>query len=477
MSKIAAAYIRVSTDRQDEYSPDSQIKLVKEYAAKHDYEIPEEYIFYDDGISAKTAEKRTQFNHMIALAKEKNPPFCAILVWKFSRFARNQEESIVYKNILRKKGIQVISVSEPIIDSPFGDLIERIIEWMDEYYLINLATEVRRGMAEKAERGEAMVPPAFGYDIVNHEYVINEDEAAIVKEIFNDYLAGVPVRQMTLKLSAKGVVNHRGNSLDVRGINYILENPLYVGKIRWTIDGKGSKSRYKDGSQNVIIVDGKHKPIISQEVWNAVQSKLAETESMYGRYQRREQPVEWMLKGLMRCDCGATLVYTSLKCPSMQCHEYAKGRGKCVVSHSISIKKANRLIIEYLESIVSDKNFRFIANQTTQETIDFESLIHRERIKLNRAKDAYLNGIDTVDEYRANKIRITKAIAELEKKRDKIPTPSIDLDEFSDKVRTVIATIKDPDVSELSKNKALRSIISHIIFKKPDNTFEIHFHT
>ena len=95
--KIAAAYIRVSTEGQDEYSPDSQIKLCKDYAEKNGYLLPEQYIFYDDGISAKTAKKRIQFNRMIALAKDKSRPFSAILVWKYSRFARNQEESIVYK--------------------------------------------------------------------------------------------------------------------------------------------------------------------------------------------------------------------------------------------------------------------------------------------------------------------------------------------------------------------------------------------
>ena len=140
----AAAYIRVSSERQDEYSPDSQIRLIREYAEKNGYEIPDGFVFFDDGISAKSAVRRVEFNRMIAMAKEKTPPFDAILVWKFSRFARNQEESIVYKNLLRKKGIQVISISEPIIDSPFGDLIERIIEWMDEYLsLIHISEPTR----------------------------------------------------------------------------------------------------------------------------------------------------------------------------------------------------------------------------------------------------------------------------------------------------------------------------------------------
>lgn len=82
--------------------------------------------------------------------------FCidVILVWKFSRFARNQEESIVYKSLLSKKhNVEVTSVSEPLVDGPFGSLIERIIEWMDEYYSIRLSGEVTRGMTEKALRG------------------------------------------------------------------------------------------------------------------------------------------------------------------------------------------------------------------------------------------------------------------------------------------------------------------------------------
>ena len=76
---------------------------------------------------------------MIALAKSKEHPIDTIIVWKFSRFARNQEESIVYKSLLKKNDVDVVSISEPLVDGPFGSLIERIIEWMDEYYSIRSA--------------------------------------------------------------------------------------------------------------------------------------------------------------------------------------------------------------------------------------------------------------------------------------------------------------------------------------------------
>ena len=137
--KIGAACVRVSTDDQVEYSPASQIEKIREHAKREGYIIPDEYIFQDDGISGKYARKRPAFMMMIAMAKQSPPPFDCIFVWEFSRFARNQEESIVYKNLLAKNGVSVRSVREPLADSPFASLIERIIEWMDEYYLISLA--------------------------------------------------------------------------------------------------------------------------------------------------------------------------------------------------------------------------------------------------------------------------------------------------------------------------------------------------
>ena len=172
--RIGAAYIRVSDERPDEYSPDSQLKKIREYAAKEGYLIPDEYVFYDDGISGKSTKRRDDFNRMIAIAKEKTHPFDVIYVWKFSRFARNQEESMVYKNLLRKKGVTVVSVSEPIPEGHFGSLIERIIEWTDEYYLVNLGAEVMRGMTEKASRGEPTCAPPFCYIMNDGKYYTDQ---------------------------------------------------------------------------------------------------------------------------------------------------------------------------------------------------------------------------------------------------------------------------------------------------------------
>ena len=162
--KTAAVYIRVSTDEQAEYSPDSQLTEAKAYAARHGILISPEHIYTDVGISGRKATKRPEFMKMISAAKEKPSPFDVILVWKYSRFARNQEESILYKSLLSKEcNVEVVSITEETGDSVFGSLIERIIEWMDEFYSIRLSEEVTTKMTYAAERGQIMSIAPFGY--------------------------------------------------------------------------------------------------------------------------------------------------------------------------------------------------------------------------------------------------------------------------------------------------------------------------
>ena len=130
-------------------------------------------VFFEIGISGRKADKRPEFQKMIGLAKSSDHPVDVILVWKFSRFARNQEESIVYKSLLRKQSnVDVVSVSEPLIDGPFGSLIERIIEWMDEYYSIRLSGEVLRGMKEKATKKGYQMSPPLGIVLLETEILI-----------------------------------------------------------------------------------------------------------------------------------------------------------------------------------------------------------------------------------------------------------------------------------------------------------------
>ena len=108
-----ALYARVSSDKQDtDLSISAQLKALREYAEKKGYTVVKEYA--DEAESGRSID-RPGFQQMIADSKKKPPRFNAILVWKLSRFARNREDSIVFKTLLRKQGIEVTSINEPVI--------------------------------------------------------------------------------------------------------------------------------------------------------------------------------------------------------------------------------------------------------------------------------------------------------------------------------------------------------------------------
>lgn len=483
--KIGAAYVRVSDERQDEYSPDSQLKKIREYAAKEGYMIPDEFVFYDDGISGKSVKKRDDFNRMIALAKEKTHPFDVIYVWKFSRFARNQEESIVYKNLLRKSGVTVVSVSEPVPDGPFGSLVERVIEWTDAYYLINLAVEVSRGMEEKFSRGEPTCAPPFGYIMRDKMYYPDEEsgKANIVREVFNLYATGVKQREIAVMLGDRGVRTKRGNVPDNRFVDYMLTNPCYIGKLRRSPDGTRAMSRRHVDDENIMVTDGHHEPLISLELWDTVQRVREAQKKAYPKYARNSQPIDYMLKGLVRCSaCGATLIcngVTSGKAKSrcLQCHNYA--RGTCHTSHSITLPKVEAAFKEGLRQAVGAKQFVIAPTKpkaSDPTAVDYDKLIEVEERRLARAKEAYLAEIDTIEQYANNKKDITARLDGLKAKRDKQISIEVDVDTFAEKVMGILEFIERDDVTVSAKNEALRTIIEAIIYEKAKGNLAIIFH-
>ena len=483
--KIGAAYIRVSDERQDEYSPDSQLKKIREHAAKDGCYIPDEYVFYDDGISGKSVRKRDDFNRMIAIAKEKTHPFEVIYVWKFSRFARNQEESMVYKNLLQKKGVTVKSVSEPIPEGHFGSLIERIIEWMDEFYLVNLGTEVTRGMTERFSRGEAVVAPPFGYKMGEKTYITDEESGAadIVREIFQRYADGEKQREIAVSLGERGIRTKRGNMPENRWVEYILRNPCYIGKLRYTVDGIRAVSRRDYDNEKIMVIDGHHEPLISMELWEKVQKMLDDQKKAYPKYAKRQQPINYMLKGLVRCSaCDGPIAMASAvsgksKVRTMQCCNY--GRGACHTSHSITMPRIETAFMQGLKKALGEKQFTInpkTPKKSASNQVDYDKFIAVEERRLARAKEAYLAEIDSIEQYAQNKKEITARIEDLKTRQNKEIFQEIDVDAFTKKVAGVVEFIERTDVTDTAKNEALHTIIEKIVYEKAKGNLAIYFH-
>lgn len=473
--KTAAAYIRVSTEEQTEYSPDSQLKAIRKYAKEHDMILPDEFVFMDEGISGRTAGKRPEFQRMIGTAKTTPKPFDTILLWKFSRFARNRQDSIVYKSMLRKQcGIDVVSISEQLGDDNTSVLIEALIEAMDEYYSLNLAEEVKRGMNEKFSRGGVVSQPPFGYKMQDGKFAPDEN-ADTVRMVFDDFLTGSGYRQIAAKLNALGITTKNGNTWGNRNIEYVLTNPVYIGKLRRSEDPKDRTDRYHE---NAELVNGAHEPIITDETFAAVQKRRAALKKQYGRY-ARQAPVEFMLKGMCRCSsCGATLVATQGG-KYLQCHNYA--RGQCAVSHCISAAKITTAVIDRLRTDLEGGELVIeIAAAEKQRPIENEALnaaVAREEKKLERVREAYEAGVDTLAEYKANKSKIQTRIGELKSqiKPARIPTKAEQQERVRGMIRTGLTMLVRDDISETTKNEVLRRFVERVILMKPKGNVEIRY--
>lgn len=478
--RIAAAYIRVSTDDQAELSPDSQLSVIREYAAKNGCIIPDECVYIDEGISGRTAAKRPAFNRMIAAAKETGHPFDCVLVWKFSRFSRNQEESIVYKAMLRKDGIDVISVSEPLIEGPFGDLIERILEWMDEYYSIRLSGEVKRSMTLNARRGARQIAPPFGYRLEALEgrrvMVPEPREAELVRKIFRRFVAGEGLYPIARWLNSMSVRTHRGSPFENRTVEYILRNPVYIGKIRWTPSGK---TRRDFSNPDTIVTDAEHEPLVDIATWDAAQKRIREVKEMWGYKARPTYELKDWLGGVVRCaSCGTTLIFS--KPHYFKCNNYV--RGSCHESQHI---RADLLHMALLGRLHDDLSGTEILNYqiSTASGASGEEEIRRLELaldalerKLSRVRDSYAAGIDSLEDYRkyradidAEKAVILKRLEDLRKQKD----PARIMPILRERLRQAIGILKDPGAGKEVKNSAVRNILASCTFDKKTMTLEV----
>ena len=408
---------------------------------------------------------------MIGTAKIKPKQFDVILLWKFSRFARNREDSIVYKSMLRKQcGIEVISISEQLGEDKTSILIEALIEAMDEYYSINLAEEVRRGMTEKAQRGEVVSTPPFGYDVKDNVFVPNPETAPVVKMIFNKYLSGRGCLEIAKELNTMGIRTKYGNKWENRGVEYVLRNVVYTGKLTWT-PVKSKTRDYKN--EATIITQGKHEPIIEQEIFDKVQKMILEKKKLFPKHSRQSSN-EFMLKGFLKCsNCGGALVYALND--RVQCNRYSKGT--CEVSHSASLIKLNASVINALKSDLETQNFNIYNIKSAEEQKGSDitpMLIEKEKKKLERIKEAYAAGIDTLEEYRSNKEKILKAIEELEKnKKSSVITKEDMHKKLIATIRQSLDILEDPNCSESLKNITLRSFVRQIVYAKKTQSIEI----
>lgn len=468
MSNIAVAYLRMSTDRQ-EYSLESQWRVIAEWATRNNYTIVKRY--EDAGVSAMESKlsKRTGFLQMVDDSEDAD--WSAVIVYDSSRFSRSLRDSIVYKSILKENGVQVISVTEPVIDEDTALIMDAINGAQNEMYIRKLSKNVRRGYAQKALRGELLNQPPFGYrrGPDRRQIVIVPEEAQIVRYIYAQYLAGKSAYIIAKDLSQSGVKTTCGNPFDTRQIKRILSSPTYKGMLSVTVGGQHYE--YPDAWEAII-------PPVD---FDQAQQITADRQSNAVPKVRAPELHSHWLAGRLRCGaCGA-------------CYYRRSNRARQSPPQFMCINRAHAschdspIIVDYLlEEAFFEAVDRFLstddAYQEKQLSLppppvetDYSLLIQKAERSLKRAREAYLAEIDTLEEYKAAKSRLEAEIASLLEQQNHAEHRCADIPKTKAAISGLVHLLRDSSVPMETKCRAFEKVVEKVIIY-PDRSLSIIFY-
>lgn len=219
-------YARFSSHSQTEQSIEGQLKVCYEYAESNGYTVIAEYI---DRAQSGKFDNRIDFQRMISDSEKHT--FEGVLVYQLDRFARNRYDSAIYKSKLKKNGVRVLSAKENISDDASGILIEGVLESMAEYYSVELAQKIHRGMAINAEKCLSNGSnPGLGFKVdKDRHFYVDEDEAVIVREIYERYASGETKAEIVKDLQRRKVKTSLGNEFTYNSLSRLLTNKRYIG--------------------------------------------------------------------------------------------------------------------------------------------------------------------------------------------------------------------------------------------------------
>ena len=308
IGKTAVIYLRVSTREQARRGGEKEgysIPAQREACLKHLREdlhittLPKEFV--DAGASAKSAD-RDGLQAMLDYIASHHPSF--LVVHKLDRLARNRTDDLTITLALKQAGTTLVSVMEHIDETPQGKLIHGVHSALAEYYVENLAWEVKKGTLQKVKKGGTATRAPLGYrnvgkivnDFEERVVVIDEDRAPHIQWLFEQYATGEwSFERLATAVTERGLTLRPTKSRPASPVNFkqvaaILTNRYYLGYV----------------SYGGVEYPGKHEPIISTELFTTVQDVIAS----HRKSGERSQKHRHYLTGTVKCArCGYGLVY------------------------------------------------------------------------------------------------------------------------------------------------------------------------
>ena len=299
-----AAYCRVSSDSTDQlHSFAAQIRYYSEYTAKHlEYELVD--IYADEGLTGTEMKKRDELNRLIRDCKK--GLIDRIIVKSVSRFARNTEELLVTLRMLTDLGVSVYFEEQGIDSSKLNmEMIVTFPGMAAQQESVNISGNMRWSYQKRMQSGEFNCTcPAYGFDLINGQMVINETEAIVIRRIFNLYLQGFGMQAIANMLNEDGIPRRYGHTHWYSGtIKYVLTNERYMGDAvlqkKFTTETLPFRKVRNKGQLPKYYVENSNPPIVSRETYEAVQ------ELMRSRQTNERKVNTYPLSTKLRCpECG-----------------------------------------------------------------------------------------------------------------------------------------------------------------------------
>lgn len=289
----AAVYIRYSSENQrDGYSVEYQLDECKKYINEKGFIFEKAYI--DEAVSGKSTNNRSGFFDL--LSDVKKGLYDVVIVYKYSRFARNLMEATLYRQQIEKNGAKLISAMERIDDStPEGRMMRNIIMTMDEYYSDNLSVFVQSSMYTAAKKGKYLggtLPYGFNVN-ENGDYIENKAEADIVRRVFDLRAAGAMPADILRIFQDDGTRGRGGKPFTQQLLNKIMRSEKYIGTYKYRVKG-----------YDPVYIPNAFPAIIEKSTWDKVQAIIDGTAQKRGvNAKGRARRYTYPLTGKIVCGC------------------------------------------------------------------------------------------------------------------------------------------------------------------------------
>jgi site-specific DNA recombinase len=421
-------YTRVSTTMQiDGYSLDAQKTKMKAFCDYNEYEIAGEY--EDAGKSGKSIEGRVSFNQMMEDIKSGKDGVSYVLVFKLSRFGRNAADVLATLQVMQDFGVNLICVEDGIDSSKdAGKLMISVLSAVAEIERENIRVQTMEGRMQKAREGKwngGFAP--YGYSLIDGKLEVNEEEAVAIRMIFDQYVnTDLGANGIAKYLENHGIhkiarQNGKNPLFDAALIRRIIQNPVYSGKIsygrRRTEKVHGTRNEYRQVKKDdYLLVDGLHEALVSEEVWEQAQVKVAAQAKKYEKVNRDKREKIHLLSGILKCPvCGAGM-YGNKSIKKRKdgsnykdfyyygCKHRNMTRGhKCDYKKQVHEEMLDASVAEVISKLVSNPKFSdLICNKINMEvdTSALDQEIENYKIQLRKLyhnKDTILSDMDSLD--------------------------------------------------------------------------------